>query len=79
VLLADGEGAHPELSQSTGWRTSALPSAFVSSRPRASFTSTISVGAALLLDSDRSTNDLLDRADERLHLAKSSGRNRVST
>jgi diguanylate cyclase (GGDEF)-like protein len=38
---------------------------------------TISVGAALLQDSDRAANDLIKRADERLYFAKNSGRNRV--
>ncbi len=46
------------------------------SRPTASSV-TISVGAALLQDSDRAANDLIKRADERLYLAKNSGRNRV--
>jgi diguanylate cyclase (GGDEF)-like protein len=38
---------------------------------------TISVGAALLQDSDRQANDLIKRADERLYAAKNGGRNRV--
>jgi two-component system, cell cycle response regulator len=38
---------------------------------------TISVGAALLHEGDRSANDLIKRADERLYFAKNSGRNRV--
>jgi diguanylate cyclase (GGDEF)-like protein len=37
----------------------------------------ISVGAALLQDADRSANDLIKRADEKLYVAKNSGRNRV--
>ncbi len=38
---------------------------------------TISVGAALLMDTDRTANELIKRADERLYVAKNSGRNRV--
>jgi len=38
---------------------------------------TLSVGAALLQESDRAANDLIKRADERLYQAKNSGRNRV--
>jgi diguanylate cyclase (GGDEF)-like protein len=38
---------------------------------------TISVGAALLHDSDRTSLDLIKRADEKLYEAKRSGRNRV--
>jgi diguanylate cyclase (GGDEF)-like protein len=38
---------------------------------------TISIGAALLTDTDRAANELIKRADERLYAAKNSGRNRV--
>lgn len=38
---------------------------------------TISLGAALLAESDRTANDLIKRADERLYAAKTSGRNKV--
>ncbi len=38
---------------------------------------TISIGAALLQDSDRTSLDLIKRADEKLYEAKRSGRNRV--
>ncbi|MFO0661691.1 MAG: GGDEF domain-containing protein [Polyangiaceae bacterium] len=38
---------------------------------------TISLGAALLLDSDRSGTDIIKRADEKLYEAKRAGRNRV--
>ncbi len=38
---------------------------------------TISVGGALLLENDRAANELIKRADERLYMAKNSGRNRV--
>src|SRR6478735_1339777 len=38
---------------------------------------TISIGAAVLQDTDRSANDLIKRADEKLYAAKNSGRNRV--
>jgi diguanylate cyclase (GGDEF)-like protein len=38
---------------------------------------TISVGTALLHESDRTANDLIKRADEKLYMAKNSGRNRV--
>jgi two-component system, cell cycle response regulator len=38
---------------------------------------TISVGGALLRETDRAANELIKRADERLYLAKNSGRNRV--
>ncbi|MBK8253536.1 MAG: diguanylate cyclase [Polyangiaceae bacterium] len=38
---------------------------------------TISVGAAVLSDNDRTANELIKRADERLYQAKNSGRNRV--
>ena len=38
---------------------------------------TISVGVALLQEGDRTANDLIKRADERLYHAKNSGRNRV--
>jgi diguanylate cyclase (GGDEF)-like protein len=38
---------------------------------------TISIGAALLAETDRGANDLIKRADERLYAAKNSGRNRV--
>jgi len=38
---------------------------------------TISIGAALLQDSDRGANDLIKRADEKLYQAKNTGRNRV--
>ena len=40
---------------------------------------TISVGAALLHESDRAADHLIKRADERLYFAKNSGRNRVSS
>ena len=40
---------------------------------------TISVGGAVMQDSDRTANDLIKRADERLYAAKNSGRNRVIT
>jgi diguanylate cyclase (GGDEF)-like protein len=38
---------------------------------------TISVGAAILAEADRTANDLIKRADERLYEAKNSGRNKV--
>jgi diguanylate cyclase (GGDEF)-like protein len=38
---------------------------------------TISVGVAILQDTDRAANDLIKRADEKLYEAKNSGRNRV--
>jgi diguanylate cyclase (GGDEF)-like protein len=38
---------------------------------------TISIGVALLQDADRSASDLIKRADEKLYMAKNSGRNRV--
>ncbi len=38
---------------------------------------TISIGAALLMDTDRTPSELIKRADERLYQAKNSGRNRV--
>jgi diguanylate cyclase (GGDEF)-like protein len=38
---------------------------------------TISVGAALLHDADRGASDLIKRSDEKLYMAKNSGRNRV--
>jgi two-component system, cell cycle response regulator len=38
---------------------------------------TISVGAALLQESDRTANDLIKRADEKLYVAKNKGRNKV--
>ena len=38
---------------------------------------TISIGAALLVDSDRNPSELIKRADERLYQAKHAGRNRV--
>lgn len=38
---------------------------------------TISIGGALLRDGDRAANELIKRADERLYVAKNSGRNRV--
>ncbi len=38
---------------------------------------TISVGAAVLTEGDRTASDLLKRADERLYAAKNGGRNRV--
>jgi len=40
---------------------------------------TISSGGAVLLDSDRTSMDLIKRADEKLYEAKRSGRNRVVT
>jgi two-component system cell cycle response regulator len=40
---------------------------------------TISIGGALLQDSDRTSLDLIKRADEKLYEAKRSGRNRVIT
>jgi diguanylate cyclase (GGDEF)-like protein len=40
---------------------------------------TISVGAALLEETDRAASELIKRADERLYAAKNSGRNRVCT
>jgi two-component system cell cycle response regulator len=38
---------------------------------------TISVGCAILQDTDRAANELIKRADEKLYEAKNSGRNRV--
>ena len=38
---------------------------------------TISIGAALLQESDRAATELIKRADEKLYVAKNSGRNRV--
>ena len=38
---------------------------------------TISVGATLLKEADRTASELIKRADERLYVAKNSGRNRV--
>jgi two-component system, cell cycle response regulator len=38
---------------------------------------TISVGVALMIETDKAANDLIKRADERLYQAKNSGRNRV--
>lgn len=38
---------------------------------------TISIGGALLRDGDRGGTELIKRADERLYVAKNSGRNRV--
>ena len=38
---------------------------------------TISIGCAVLTDSDRNAGELLKRADEKLYEAKNSGRNRV--
>jgi len=38
---------------------------------------TISIGCALLRENDRAANELIKRADERLYVAKNSGRNRV--
>ncbi len=38
---------------------------------------TISIGVALLKDTDRTASDLIKRVDERLYNAKNSGRNRV--
>jgi two-component system, cell cycle response regulator len=38
---------------------------------------TISIGVALLQENDRTANDLIKRADEKLYQAKNSGRNRV--
>ncbi len=38
---------------------------------------TISIGVALLNDTDRTGNDVIKRADEQLYRAKNSGRNRV--
>ncbi len=40
---------------------------------------TISIGGALLQDSDRTSLDLIKRADEKLYEAKRAGRNRVVT
>ncbi len=42
-----------------------------------SIRATISVGAAVLQEGDRTASDLLKRADERLYAAKNGGRNRV--
>jgi diguanylate cyclase (GGDEF)-like protein len=38
---------------------------------------TVSVGVAMLVDTDRTSLDLIKRADERLYEAKRGGRNRV--
>ena len=38
---------------------------------------TISVGAALLSENDKTANELIKRADEKLYEAKRGGRNRV--
>jgi diguanylate cyclase (GGDEF)-like protein len=38
---------------------------------------TVSLGGAILQESDRSATDLIRRADEKLYLAKNSGRNRI--
>jgi len=38
---------------------------------------TVSVGVATSVDSDRSFNDLLRRADHALYAAKTRGRNRI--
>ncbi len=38
---------------------------------------TMSIGGAILLESDRTSMDLIKRADERLYEAKHAGRNRV--
>ncbi len=40
---------------------------------------TVSAGVAMLLDSDRTGNDLIARADERLYFAKNNGRNQVAS
>ncbi|MGH7271471.1 MAG: GGDEF domain-containing protein, partial [Polyangiaceae bacterium] len=38
---------------------------------------TISIGVAMLQEADRTSTDLIQRADEKLYAAKRSGRNRV--
>jgi two-component system cell cycle response regulator len=38
---------------------------------------TISIGVAMLQESDRASLDLIKRADEKLYEAKHAGRNRV--
>ncbi|HEY8039187.1 MAG TPA: diguanylate cyclase, partial [Polyangiaceae bacterium] len=38
---------------------------------------TISIGGAMLADADRTSLDLIKRADEKLYEAKRAGRNRV--
>jgi diguanylate cyclase (GGDEF)-like protein len=42
-----------------------------------SIRATISIGAAVLKDTDRAANELIKRADEKLYEAKNGGRNRV--
>jgi two-component system, cell cycle response regulator len=44
-----------------------------------SIRATISIGAAVLKDTDRAANELIKRADEKLYAAKNGGRNRVCT
>ncbi|MEJ7733874.1 MAG: GGDEF domain-containing protein [Polyangiaceae bacterium] len=44
-----------------------------------SIRATISIGAAVLKDTDRAANELIKRADEKLYEAKNGGRNRVCT
>jgi two-component system, cell cycle response regulator len=38
---------------------------------------TISLGAAVLLESDKLASDIIKRADEKLYVAKRSGRNKL--
>jgi diguanylate cyclase (GGDEF)-like protein len=42
-----------------------------------SIKATISVGLAIAIESDRDVQDLIERADQGLYLAKNTGRNRV--